>query len=192
MRGPASLPSRRVSLCPSRAPRPPVNVPRPSQPAVRLRRALGSTPSRQVRGPASPPGDTRASTRALGGHSTSVGHAPSREVSRVTAMGSSERGHPSSQHRACPQRTGRAGQREQGVKAGPFSATERSGCGRSGEQCPPSRSRPFMAMMCKGNKGRHRGGESMEGVLEEASGVRGGALGGGYAGGPGLPDLDPA
>lgn len=128
MRGPASLPSRRGSLCPSRAPRPPVNVPWPSQSAVRLRRALGSTPSRQAQGPASLPGDTRASTRALGGHSTSVGHAPPREVSHVTATGSSERGHPSSQHRACPQRTGRAGQREQGVKADPFSATECSGC----------------------------------------------------------------
>lgn len=36
-----------------------------------------------------------------------------------------------------------------------------------------------MAVMCKGNKGRHQGGESMEGFLEEASGVSGGALEGG-------------
>lgn len=48
--------------------------------------------------------------------------------SHAVATGSSERGHASSQHRACPQRTGRAGQREQGAKAGSFSATEGSGC----------------------------------------------------------------
>lgn len=182
VRGPASLPSRRVSLCPSRAPRPPVNVPRPSQlDSVQqtCRQAAEGTGVHTVQ---ASPGPRLTPWRHPSVHKGPWGAqhiCGARSVEggltlwpRALQKGATQAASTERVHR------GRAGLVSVSKERRPAPSLPPSAPG-AGRAVPALKELPLHGRDVQREQGRHQGGESMEGFLEEASGVSGGALEGG-------------